>query len=484
MIIRRAYLLLIFLNISSLIQAKQDSYIYKVGDNDVEHSIVFKRLRDKKILFSHNKDRLLVPASVSKLFSSAALLKKLGSKFVAKTNFYYTGIKQKTTISGALVIVGGGDAHFVSEDLWHVAKKLKQSGYRFFKGDLIIDSKSFSVRQTKTLDSKERSSRPYCARSTAMGLNFNTHKIVILPPKSIGAKANIVLDPYPYQGTRIINKVVATKGKTNLVISLVRSKKTNQQTIVVKGRINIKSKPQERYLSAAWPLYTSGSIIKSFLSAQGVNINGRVKIATVGKNKKFIFSHDSEPLQDLVKYINVYSNNFMTHVLTCQLGVELLDQAKESKQNPCSIGMSAINGFIRKDLGIKTKYSLFSPSGLSKKNLLSSQQVVNLLEYMAQDFSVFPEFLNSLPKPGHAGTLFERFTDKNMQVFKEQIRAKTGSLSTPVAVSSLAGYFSHKDHGIIAFSIIQNGRRNRKQPLLSSLQKRQDVNLSKFYKNL
>ena len=103
---------------------------------------------------------------------------------------------------------------------------------------------------------------------------------------------------------------------------------------MVKGRININSKPQERYLSASWPLYTSGNIFKSFLSAQGVNIKGRVKIATVVKNKKFIFSHKSEPLGSLVKYINVYSNNFMTHVLTCQLGVELLDQEKESKQNP------------------------------------------------------------------------------------------------------------------------------------------------------
>ena len=131
--------------------------------------------------------------------------------------------------------------------------------------------------------------------------------------------------------------------------------------------INIKSKPQERYLSTSWPLYTSGNIIKSFLSAQGITIKGRVKVATIKKNKKFIFTHKSEPLGNLVKYINIYSNNFMTHVLTCQLGVELLDQTRESKQNPCSLGVSAINRFIRKDLGIKTKYSLFSPSGLSKK---------------------------------------------------------------------------------------------------------------------
>ena len=89
-----------------------------------------------------------------------------------------------------------------------------------------------------------------------------------------------------------------------------------------------------------------------------------------------------------------------------------------------------------------------------------------------------------MPKAGYQGTLLERFISKDMQHLRGQIRAKTGSLTEPIVVSSLAGYLFHKQHGLIAFALIENGKKGKKQPLLSTLQQRQEKNISTFYNNL
>ena len=38
-----------------------------------------------------------------------------------------------------------------------------------------------------------------------------------------------------------------------------------------------------------------------------------------------------------------------------------------------------------------------------------------------------------------------------------KIRAKTGTLTKPISVSAIAGYMQHPKHGLIAFTIINNG---------------------------
>ena len=139
--------------------------------------------------------------------------------------------------------------------------------------------------------------------------------------------------------------------------------------------------------------------------------------------------------------------------------------------------MNAINQFLKTQVGIRSKYHLENGSGLTIQNRLSAQQITQILLYMSKHWEVFPDFLASLPTAGETGTLEKRFKSLRTSPLRGQIRAKTGTLSDPYTVSSLAGFIHHKNHGLIAFSIIHNGKPGKKQPRILDLQEKQELDL-------
>ena len=136
------------------------------------------------------------------------------------------------------------------------------------------------------------------------------------------------------------------------------------------------------------------------------------------------------------------------------------------------MGAAFLSQFLKTRIDIKSKFTIENGSGLSLKNRLSADQLCNLLVYMQNHFEVFPEFLASLPSAGIDGTLKDRF--KNYSQLKGKVRAKTGTLTQPQSVSSLAGYLHHKTHGWVAFAIIENGQVGQKQPSIASMRNIQE----------
>ena len=97
---------------------------------------------------------------------------------------------------------------------------------------------------------------------------------------------------------------------------------------------------------------------------------------------------------------------------------------------------------------------------------------------------IFPEFLASLPASGRDGTLKKRFDVMSTQSAIGKVRAKTGTLTQPVTVSSLAGYLRHPQHGWIAFAIMQNGKSRKRQPSVLDLRAKQDKAVTQMLKAL
>ena len=103
---------------------------------------------------------------------------------------------------------------------------------------------------------------------------------------------------------------------------------------------------------------------------------------------------------------------------------------------------------------------------------------------MNDELEYFPEFMTSLPTSGVDGTLKKRFKSPLTKHLKGKVRAKTGTLTQPISVSSLAGYINHKDHGLLAFAIIQNGKRSKNQPNILDLRFSQERALVKILSSL
>ena len=105
----------------------------------------------------------------------------------------------------------------------------------------------------------------------------------------------------------------------------------------------------------------------------------------------------------------------------------------------------------------------------------------SLLIDAAKDFLISPDYISSLPLARTEGSLKRRFKAKTYDNLANRLRAKTGTLTRPVSVTAIAGYLQHP-HGLLAFSIIQNGIKGKPQPNIVELRAKQEKIIYDIYK--
>jgi serine-type D-Ala-D-Ala carboxypeptidase/endopeptidase (penicillin-binding protein 4) len=467
--------------------AAQNSPLQKIMNwkkDSLERSVSIVRLKDGKVLFENNGDNLLIPASVTKLVTSAAILSKFGPPHTFATKFYYSGKRNQSVIDGDLIIKGDGDPFLVSEHLWQVAADIKHKGIVRFKGNIVIDNSLFdSVARDASRKFGQRASRnAYDAPVSAFGINFNTYAISVAPNAVKGNKALVGIDPYPLKDIDIVNSIKTTTGSGRPKVQISRIASKGIDRLVAKGTIPANSLLVKKYRSVSDHLKTSGEYVRAFLFAQGIIVDGQVKSAGVPSNAKLFMVLGGYQMRRIVQGLNTYSNNYIADVMVKRLGAAFpaIGKANSVGQGTYKNGLHAINMFLKSEVGIKSKYVLENGSGLSPDNRMSSNQIISLLRYMERDMKVFPEYLASLPASGWDGTMKKRFREHSK--YHGVVRAKTGTLTVPVAAVGLAGYLRHPKHGLVAFSILENGKKGRRKISVVDIREHQDHFLTTFLK--
>ncbi|SMF66241.1 D-alanyl-D-alanine carboxypeptidase/D-alanyl-D-alanine endopeptidase [Pseudobacteriovorax antillogorgiicola] len=453
--------------------AQSASPFYKLGTAH-QQSVLFKRLKDGKLIYQKNPDRLLSPASVTKLFTSAAALAKFSPAHQFETKFFYTGTKKQGVISGDLYIVGDGDPLLISEKLWQMAADFRMMGIKEISGRIVIDNSLFDgdTRDDSREDSRYMSNNAYDAPVSAFGINFNTFPVAIAPGYQEGRPAFMSIDPYPIDGIEVSNRVVTTsRGKP--YVRVTRSSKKDMVLVASKGRISLESPMRKVYRSVSDPLRTGGEQIRSFLAKENIVVKGQVAAGKLPQAATELYTIKSYELSRMISGLNKYSNNYIADVLVKRMGAEFSGAGPGSFTN----GMAVLKDFLAQEVKLPKGFQLYNGSGLDTRNRVNASQVVALLEYMYQRMDLFPEFLASLPAAGWDGTLEDRFDQDRLKPLHGQVRAKTGTLTSPITVSSLAGYLGHPEHGMIAFAIIENGVTRKQQPSVLDFRARQELAL-------
>jgi D-alanyl-D-alanine carboxypeptidase/D-alanyl-D-alanine-endopeptidase (penicillin-binding protein 4) len=150
----------------------------------------------------------------------------------------------------------------------------------------------------------------------------------------------------------------------------------------------------------------------------------------------------SEPLSEIVRFMNRESDNYTAELLLKQLGAAAGDG-----------GTTAAGAVVVRDALARADIPLLGlriadGSGLSRLDRLSATTLVALLRAAAEDLSIRDAFLSSLAVAGVSGTL-ERRLDRRPTYGR--VIAKTG---TTRISSSLAGFV----RGRYAFAVLQSGR--------------------------
>jgi D-alanyl-D-alanine carboxypeptidase/D-alanyl-D-alanine-endopeptidase (penicillin-binding protein 4) len=452
-------------------------------------SVMVVRIADNKVLFSLDPTKIVAPASVSKIVTAAAALVKFGPSKTFNTRFYRTGELKNGVVLGDLIVVGDGDSYLVSEKLWQMAADLRNMGVKEIRGNIVIDNSLFDEvsRDELRIGAVKGSSHAYDAPVSALGVNFNTIAVAMAPGNQIGSPAYVNLDPYAIQGVVIDNQLRTSAKKIAAGINLTRlTLGDGRQRLSASGVISADQAITKLYRSVSDNVQSSGEQIRSFLKSEGLTVPGKVRAGILPKGAALLYELESYPLSKVIDGLNHFSNNYVADVLIKRLGAAFPRTGTPDAPGQGSFenGMAVVTDFLKNDVGIKDKFIMKNGSGLTTENRISADQLCKVLTYLAKGLDVFPEFLASLSASGLNGTLEKRFGKQDTQSLQGKVRAKTGTLSEPISVSSLAGYVYHPVHGLLAFAILQNGVEGKKQPGIDALRNMQDHAIADFLKYL
>ncbi len=412
--------------------------------------IIIRSIGSDEIIFEHNADLPLVPASNMKLFTTIAALNALTPEYTFETKVFRTGELTGGIVNGNLVLVGGGDPFLVPEQLWQLAQKVSATGIRKINGDLIVDSSFFDSIPVPDPDwNRLGKSTWYSAPICGLSYCFNVVSVTLKPGDKPGTPPLVILDP-PDSHFVIVNNGTTGAAKTKATLNAAFSETENSAILTVRGSIPINGSPRSYRTQVRRPDLFAGGAFRALLAQNGVTLTGSLKSGKRQGSDKQVAVLESQSLTHLLMGANKFSNNFMVEQILKTIGAE-----QYSSQGSTASGARAVREFL-KEAGINLNgFIMNDGSGLSRKNRVTARQLADVVRFTLKDSAFGPELLNSLPVAGIDGTLRKRFkTDSRSRL----IRGKTGLINN---VSCLTGVVDGRNGQGFVFSIMLNKTQNQ-----------------------
>jgi D-alanyl-D-alanine carboxypeptidase/D-alanyl-D-alanine-endopeptidase (penicillin-binding protein 4) len=400
-------------------------------------------LTTNKYLYNWNEKKLLHPASNMKVLTAAAALEYIGPNYTFNTSVYHTGIIIDSVCYGDVIVVGGFDPDFTSEDLDTLVFSLKEYGINEIRGNLygdVSNMDSLFWGSGWMWDDDPSSDFPYMSP-----LNINDASIEIAYlPGLIGSPINFNLIPET-NFFDITNTSITTREDTsNFTVTRDWLHRSNQ--ILISGDLSFRSRPDTVKINIVNGEFYFLYLLKEKLEKNSIKFFGRIDTLSLPEYSKPIYEH-KRSFDEVIINLNKESDNLSAEMTLRALSLSRYDKPASAKK-----GISLIDSLIAKtELDFKD-YRLVDGSGISHYNLVSTELMVEVLKYM---FINSPEnykiLQDSFPILGIDGTLKNRMRKAKTY---NQVYAKTGTLS---GVSTLSGYLKSKNNHDITFSIfLQN----------------------------
>jgi D-alanyl-D-alanine carboxypeptidase/D-alanyl-D-alanine-endopeptidase (penicillin-binding protein 4) len=398
-------------------------------------------LTSDRTLYAHNPDLLINPASVSKVYSTAAALALLHPEYRFATEVYANHKPERGLIRGPIYLKGYGDPYLVNERLTFLADELRAYGIERIEGPIVLDDTWFDEVEQGPGWSQDDSSRPYAAPMGALSLNFNAVSVSVLAGEKLGAPARLELMP-DSDHFDLDNKIVTAGGNTRVRIEV--DARGNRTRVLARGTINLHHPGSRQYRRITSPSWYTGRSFRQALVKAGIKVRNGIRRGEVPRWADKLYVLRSPDLGELVRKVNKRSQNFMAEQLYKVIGAELLGPPASWYK-----GQQAMAAFLAEEVGIQPgSYVLHNGSGLNDVNRVTASQTIEVLRYMWSRFDLRPDFVSSLAVSGADGTVANRFRQPDL---RNTMRLKTGSLEN---VRSLAGYVHTLGGETLAFCLV------------------------------
>jgi D-alanyl-D-alanine carboxypeptidase/D-alanyl-D-alanine-endopeptidase (penicillin-binding protein 4) len=402
-----------------------------------------------KVLYAHNEDRLLAPASNLKILTSALVLQRMepGRHFTTRV------VREA---SGNLVLVGSGDPSLSGhifpyqknghmgpplaaiEDL---AQQIAARGIHRVDGDIVGDDGIYPWDPYPPSWTQDDTLRDFGAPVSALTLNDNVVAVSIAAGGRPGDPAVLSLSP-DLEYLTLDNRVLTGTRGADSDVHVQRIPGSRQWVLtgsVSPGRAVTEMIPlDDPALFAATALYDA--LIRRGIAVHGTpQARHRVTGAYVPPSGEEVASRLSPPLGDLLQMMDKLSQN---------LHAELLLRAT-TPIGTTEAALAEMRTYLAETGAAPGDWRLDDASGLSRNALVTPRLLTHLLVRMAQSKD-HDAWMSLLPIGGEDGTLSRRLCCISQG---RGIRAKTGSLARVVALS---GYADSNTYGPVAFSILVN----------------------------
>ena len=407
------------------------------SEKESRWGILIQPLLSERILYQRNAEKLFIPASNVKLFTSAIALNQLHPEFKIVTPVYTEGDSPHLK---KLKIIGQGDPSLRTSDLEKLAATLSKNNVSSIE-TLVLQSGYFSQPR---INSTWEWEDVYAAYGTGVNdfiLDENAVTLT-LRPQSIGKAViadwnnNIAAAQW-----NLNNQATTAPANTDYRIQLQGKLGTSQLNLTGKLPQNIKTDVWQ--LAIPQPDRYFRDTLLNALAERGITINqvqfsdSEIRIPPnppiIGGNNHVSFI--SPPLKELIVEINQNSNNLYAEALLKTL------MARSGEE----IMTEELTRF-----GIPPNhYQLVDGSGLSRRNLVTPSAIVQLLKTMSNGENA-ATFRSSLAVAGINGTLKNRLQST---VLQGNLQAKTGTLT---GISARSGYVNPPNYQPLVFSILLN----------------------------
>jgi D-alanyl-D-alanine carboxypeptidase/D-alanyl-D-alanine-endopeptidase (penicillin-binding protein 4) len=424
-------------------------------------------LSDGRVLYARNSERLFVPASNMKLFTTALALSRLGADYRLTTQIgAQVPIDATTgTLPGDLELVGGGDPSLSGREypyrshtapgaiyslsaIEELADQLIARGLKRIDGNVAGDDSRYVWEPQPGGWSSDSATREYGAPVSALVLHDNTFALTLRPAEQAGGLARITLAP-PFENFAIDNHVL-TIDRGERKIDFYRT--ASGRELHIWGKLPRGDAGFREELAIGDPALYAAEVLRDALLRRGITIRGEAvashrfpdESSVNAPNVNVVLAERrSPPLLDLLQVVDKVSQNLHAEILLREVAVA------SGHVGSVEAGLEAMDDFLA-GIGISKSDHVFTDgSGLSRATLVTPQAFTRLLAYMNQN-KYREQWFNLLPIGGEDGTLGSRFAGHPEG---RNIRAKTGTLDH---VRALSGYAESPEQGRVAFSFLVN----------------------------
>lgn len=437
-----------------------DAFIAQPQFARADWGIAVRSLDTGKVLYSHNADRLFVPASNAKLFTAALALATLGSNTRIATTLYATSTRvgSKGVLRGDLILYGRGDPSLGLKDFspdWadRLATALAQRGVKRVEGDLIADATYFSGTPVGGGWEANDLQTWYGAAPSALDVQGNLIRVEVT--REARRCCSVAVTPDAAE-VRVINQTQDTSG---VPFGLYRP--VGSSTLYVVGQPATITGKHVYVLSMPDPARTAGNLLRDALARQGIALAGRVVVLRwpdanprlTAPGTRIIARIDSPTIAELVDHTLKDSDNLFAQSLLLQAGVAAAQRndcdAPRKPDTSSGWAVCALRNLLAQAGIPPSAVLLVEGSGLARRDLVSPNACVQWLAWaVTQPWG--PDLRNALPVAGIDGTLEYRFREGDAT---GNLQAKTGTLSHDY---TLTGFVTSAAGEHLVFSLMLN----------------------------